>query len=36
MDGSMHLIAVTDEKGLHVDREQLERAGDQAGPPGSR
>jgi hypothetical protein len=33
MNGSMHLIATTDEKGLHVDAEQLERAGIK---PGSR
>lgn len=33
MNGSMDLIATTDEKGLHVDREQLERAGIK---PGSR
>ncbi len=29
----MHLIATTDEHGLHVDREQLERTGIE---PGSR
>ena len=27
MAGSMHLIAVTGENGLHIEREQLERAG---------
>jgi hypothetical protein len=33
MRNAMHLIATTDEHGLHVDREQLERAGIK---PGSR
>ncbi len=33
MNRSMHLIATTDEKGLHVDPEALERAGIK---PGSR
>jgi hypothetical protein len=33
MSGTMQLIATTDEHGLHVDREQLERAGIK---PGSR
>jgi hypothetical protein len=33
MNSSLHLIATTDENGLHLDREQLERAGIK---PGSR
>jgi hypothetical protein len=33
MNTNMHLITTTDEKGLHVDAEQLERAGIK---PGSR
>jgi hypothetical protein len=33
MRDTMHLITTTDESGLHLDREQLERAGIK---PGSR
>jgi hypothetical protein len=33
MRDAMHLITTTDESGLHLDREQLERAGIK---PGSR
>jgi len=33
MRNRMHLIANTDEHGLHVDREQLERAGIKPGSP---
>lgn len=33
MRDTMHLITTTDENGLHLDREQLERAGI---TPGSR
>jgi hypothetical protein len=33
MNSNMHLIATTDENGLHLDPEQLERAGIK---PGSR
>lgn len=33
---SMHLIATTDEHGLHADREQLERTGIEPGTPRAR